>query len=109
MARKTTGLLSVAAALILSLPPTAKAHHHHARVQAEGVQITVSCARFSLRGVIWDKPQAVFIDDLVRVGYTFERATAIGMRICRDEALVGNTAAMGATMRNILRTSPPGR
>ncbi|MGB3408650.1 MAG: hypothetical protein WBA67_14285 [Jannaschia sp.] len=87
-------------------------YHSHGHVHAHTaapLQITVSCARFSLDAVIWDKPQAVFIDDLVRAGYEYERAYAIGNRICRDEALVGNTAAMGATMTSILRTSPPNR
>ncbi|GIT89947.1 hypothetical protein JANAI62_05690 [Jannaschia pagri] len=102
-------MLFMAAAAMAFVPMAAPAGHHSAQVRTQDVRITVSCARFSLKGVIWDKPQAVFLDDLVRAGYSPERAYAIGNRICRDEALVGNTAAMGATMRNILRASPPGR
>lgn len=111
MTKKSIGMLSTAAALLCGLPGILQAEHHRHQpyVQTQDIRITVSCARFSLKGVIWDKPQAVFTDDLVRAGYTYERAHAIGERVCRDEALVGNTAAMGATMRNILRTTPPGR
>ena len=94
-----------AIAITASAMPSFAAGHRHVRMQ--DTRITVSCARFALKGVIWDKPQAVFLDDLVAAGYTQERAYAIGMRVCRDETLVGNPAAMGATMRNILRTTPP--
>lgn len=111
MTKFLTGAL--AAATLLSVVPglaSANGHRHHgARVQMQDIAINVSCARYSLPGVIWDRPMPVFLDGLVAAGYTPERAYAIGNRVCRDEALVGNTAAMGATMQNILRTQPPGR
>lgn len=95
-------------ALATALPQVAAAGHH-ARASAEPIQIRVSCARYALRGVIWDRPMGVFLEDLSRVGYSTERAFAIGQRVCRDERLVGNTEGMGALMRNILATEPPRR
>ena len=109
MTRITTAALA-AAALFATLPGVAAAEghrHHGAHVQARDIAIRVSCARYSLPGVIWDRPMPVFLDDLVAAGYTPERAYAIGNRVCRDEAGVGNTAVIGATMQNILRTEPP--
>ncbi|TFL17316.1 hypothetical protein [Jannaschia formosa] len=102
--KKLLSVIAVAGLTAAAMPAIADGNRH---VRMTDTRITVSCARFALPGVIWDKPQAVFIDDLVAAGYTQERAYAIGMRVCRDEALVGNTTAMGATMRNILRTTPP--
>lgn len=74
---------------------------------ASGQRITVKCARYLSRGVIWDRALPVFLDDLTRVGYTLEEAQAIGSRVCRDEAGVGNTQVLGDTMRRILRETPP--
>ncbi|WP_298430208.1 hypothetical protein [uncultured Jannaschia sp.] len=79
----------------------------HARAAKAPVSIQVSCARYALPGVIWDRPMGVFLDDLTKAGYSSDRAWAIGNRICRDERYVGNTAAMGQAMQYILATEPP--
>lgn len=85
------------------------AAHDHRHVARAPIQITVSCARYVSRQVIWDRPMPVFLDGLRAAGYSPERAQAIGERVCRDEAGVGNTAYTGALMQEILRTNPPRR
>jgi hypothetical protein len=51
--------------------------------------------------VIWDRPNAVFVDTLVAVGYDFSTAHAIAERICRDRNLVGNPEGLKAAMERI--------
>jgi hypothetical protein len=68
-----------------------------------GGVIVVSCYRGPWKEVIWDRPNAVFIDSLVDVGYDYSTAAAIGERICRDQNLVGNPGALRASMQNIVR------
>lgn len=91
----------------MSLPMAAAADgyktHSHGAYAAGAKVITVSCFRGPWKEVIWDRPNSVFIDSLVRVGYDYPTATAIGERVCRDDALVGKPGALKATMRQILR------
>lgn len=84
-------------------------HHHHTATTASGKQITVSCFRGPWNEVIIDRPNAIFIDSLVDVGYEYSTAHAIAYRICRDQALVGNESAMRSEMQRILRTQPARR
>ncbi|MEL6205652.1 MAG: hypothetical protein AAFR47_10145 [Pseudomonadota bacterium] len=72
-------------------------------------KITISCYRGWIRTIAWDRPNAVFVNDLVQLGYTYERAHAIGMRVCRDEYGLGesNFGYQRDTLLSILRTSPP--
>ncbi|MEO0860242.1 MAG: hypothetical protein AAFY65_06505 [Pseudomonadota bacterium] len=88
-------------------------HHHHPHahgvVTTAPVSITVSCARYVSRQVIWDRPMPVFLDSLMAAGYSPERAESIGNRVCRDERYVGDVEAAGQAMRNILATNPPAR
>jgi hypothetical protein len=106
---KALGLAAVALTLAL---PAAADHMKHRKGYGSaapmkyaynrgGGTITVSCFRGPWKEVIWDRPNAVFVDSLVNVGYTYERAHAIAERVCRDEALVGNPGAMRETMRRI--------
>lgn len=79
---------------------------------AQGAQpaagtVTVSCFRGPWEEVIWDRPNAVFVDSLVALGYDFPTAHAIAERVCRDEATVGDPEAAVAVMRRILAESPP--
>lgn len=76
-------------------------HYHHGAYGPTGHQIVVSCFRGPWKEVIWDRPNAVFIDTLVSVGYDFSTAQAIGERVCRDDRLVGDPAALKATMEKI--------
>ena len=75
--------------------------HHHGAYGPTGNQIVVSCYRGPWNEVIWDRPNAVFIDTLVSVGYDYSTAQAIGERVCRDQNLVGNPGALKATMEQI--------
>lgn len=69
--------------------------------------ITISCFRGPSSTVIWDRPNAVFIHDLVRIGYTFPEAHAIGERICRDEYGLGQHGYMSSSLQQIIATTPP--
>ncbi len=75
--------------------------YYHGAYGPTGNQIVVSCFRGPWREVIWDRPNAVFIDTLVSVGYDFSTAQAIGERVCRDITLVGNPGALKHTMEQI--------
>lgn len=66
-----------------------------------GYQIVVSCFRGPWNEVIWDRPNAVFVDSLVSVGYDYSTADAIATRVCRDQNLVGRPGALKATMERI--------
>ncbi|WP_163846910.1 hypothetical protein [Pseudooceanicola aestuarii] len=67
--------------------------------------IHVSCYRGPWRDVIWDRPNAVFIDSLVALGYDWPTAQAISQRICRDEALVFNPEGLKHEMLRIYHSS----
>ena len=71
--------------------------------------ITISCYRGPTSGVVWDRPNAVFVEDLVRIGYSYPQAAAIGERVCRDEYGVGNHDHMRMSLLNILATTPAQR
>ena len=92
-------------ALGLAAPALAGGKHghgpHHYSHAAKGGTIVVSCFRGPWTEVIWDRPNAVFVDSLVAIGYTFPTAHAIAERVCRDEALVGNPEGLKSTMRRI--------
>ena len=98
-----------ALAVVLAVPASAD-HVRHAKGYGKapanysysgGGTITVSCWRGPWEEVIWDRPNAVFIDSLVNVGYSYERASAIAHRVCRDQDLVGNPEGLKSTMRRI--------
>ncbi|MGI3170325.1 hypothetical protein ACRARG_14340 [Pseudooceanicola sp. C21-150M6] len=66
-----------------------------------GHAIHVSCFRGPWKEVIWDRPNAIFLDDLHEIGYDYATARAIGERICRDATLVGHPDGMKAEMLKI--------
>ena len=101
---KRVFILATAVALATAAP--AFAHQKHYTAAQTGGTVTVSCFRGPWNDVIWDRPNAVFIDSLVAIGYDFPNAHAIGERICRDEALVGNPEGMRAEAIRILRETP---
>ncbi len=92
----------------LALPAGAGNAQHDYRnygsYRSGGDVIVVSCYRGPWREVIWDRPNPVFIDSLVNVGYNYPSASAIAERICRDQNLVGNPGALRASMENIWRS-----
>lgn len=105
---KTTSILAATTALAISALP-ATAHETYTRTATVTHVITVSCFRGPWEGVIWDRPNPIFIDSLVTAGYSYPEAHAISERVCRDQNGVGSPETMRAAMENILRTSPPGR
>ena len=64
-------LIPLGAAAANKPMPTAPGSHPN--------QITISCYRGPLAAVVWDRPNAVFIDDLVRYGYTAADAQAASL------------------------------
>jgi hypothetical protein len=69
--------------------------------------ITISCFRGPSSNVIWDRPNAVFIEDLVKIGYSYQKAHAIGERVCRDEYGVSNPEYLKSTLIEIMARTPP--
>lgn len=72
------------------------------------IQVTISCFRGPWQEVIWDRPNPVFIDSLVNVGYSFFEAQAIGERLCRDPSTVDQPERAVQVMNQILAQNPPG-
>jgi hypothetical protein len=71
--------------------------------------INISCYRGPFETVAWDRPNSVFVEDLVQIGYTRDKAMVIGEHICRDEFGVRNPSHQIDQLRQILRDDPPGR
>jgi len=84
-------------------------HGHGHTYATQNVTITVSCFRGPWNDVIWDRPNAVFIDSLINAGYDHPTALAIGERICRDAALVGNLDRLRNESIRVIRASPAHR
>ncbi len=99
-----------AVALALSLPASA-ALADRARLPTKPGSnpdvITISCFRGPTANVIWDRPNAVFIEDLVRLGYSYPQAQAIAERVCRDEYGVGQPEYLKATLLDLMARTPP--
>jgi len=105
---KFIGVVAFATAAA-ALGTTSASADHRIRPAAEPITVTVSCARYVSKRVIWDRPMPVFLDSLIAAGYTPERAESIGNRICRDEAYVDNIDEAGDRMLEFLRDNPPVR
>ncbi|MCA0871829.1 hypothetical protein LCL97_13405 [Seohaeicola saemankumensis] len=106
-------LATTGAALVLScLAVTAVSAEQLKRIPTkpgtDGNAITISCFRGPWSQVIWDRPNAIFVEDLVKIGYTYPQAHAIGERVCRDEYGQGEHEYMASTLRKIMATTPPG-
>lgn len=71
-------------------------------------KITISCYRGWVQAVAWDRPNSVFIEDLIQLGYSRSDAMDIGEHICRDEYGVRNPEHQLAQLRQILTQQPPG-
>ena len=69
--------------------------------------ITISCFRGPSSSVIWDRPNAVFVQDLVRYGYSYPQAHAIGERVCRDEYGVKRPDYLRTSLLQIMAQTPP--
>lgn len=84
----------------------AQAEAHPGNHWNRGGTVYVSCYRGPWHDVIWDRPEAVFTESLVDVGYDYPSALAIATRICRDITLVGDNAALKAAMEQIIDEAP---
>ena len=96
--------------------PALADHSHHGNGSSSAYQmgsgqlvVTVQCFRGPWREVIWDHPEAVFVDSLVNVGYDYPTAHAIAERVCRDYRLVDDLEGLRDEMYRILRDSPEWR
>ena len=113
-------LAASALALALAVAPAAAhdtgyAHSHvkdrkHAHPDADVIYktIRISCYRGPFRVTAWDHPQPVFVDDLVKFGYEYADANAIGNRVCKDMAAIGDTEQMKQNLLNAIAETPPG-
>lgn len=72
-------------------------------------QITISCFRGPTKHVVWDRPNAVFLDDLRQLGYSRGQAKTIGDRVCRDEYGVENHDHMRAVLKEVMADTKPRR
>lgn len=96
-----------AALLVTSFPAFAAHHgkHHHKVVTQE--PIVVSCYRGPWKDVIWDRPNPIFVDSLVNIGYDINTASSIAEKVCRDKDLVGNPEGLKSEMLRIYREIRP--
>lgn len=103
-----TKLCKLSLIAALAFPGVAQADHKK-QTGVEKKQVVVSCFRGPWKDVIWDRPNGIFVDSLVNVGYDFPTAHAIAERICRDSLLVGDSDALKAEMQRVLRERPARR
>lgn len=94
------------ALLLASVAPSAATNYQYPTI-VNTVQVTVSCFRGPWQEVIWDRPNPVFIDSLVNVGYSFPEAHAIGERVCRDASTVDRPDRAVQVMHQIIAQNPP--
>jgi hypothetical protein len=92
--------------LLLSGAPV-EANGYHYPITVHTVQVTVSCFRGPWTEIIWDRPNPVFIDSLVNVGYSYPEAHAIGERVCTDPTTVDRPEMAVQVMHQIIAQNPP--
>lgn len=86
--------------------PTYRAHSHSGPTIKQ--QVRIVCFRGPTSETIWDKPRAVFIDDLVTLGYDFSEASAIANLICTDATAVGQPELLKERLLAAIAQNPPG-
>lgn len=96
-----------AATLMLVGSAMAERKSQPTRPGTSGPEWIISCYRGPFEAVAWDKPNAIFVDELVEYGYSPAQAMAIGRRICRDEYGVGDEDYLRSTLLRILSETPP--
>lgn len=96
-------------AFLGATPATAERVNEPTKPGTSGSEFIISCYRGPLKVVYWDRPTAIFIDELVEYGYTPNQATAIGDRVCGDEYGVDDPEWMKAQLRKLIDQTPPGR
>ncbi|MBY6091405.1 hypothetical protein [Maritimibacter alkaliphilus] len=93
-------LAGAAVALGLATPAVAQSNYAYTFPQT-GHVVYVSCFRGPWKEVIWDRPNAKFVDSLRDLGYDYPNAHAIAERVCRDDALVFNKEGLKQEMIRI--------
>ncbi len=102
------GLVAGLAATIVFSADTVLAQTKPTRPGTSGQEFLISCFRGPwLETVAWDRPNAVFVDELMEYGYSPGQAIAIGKRVCRDEFGVGDHEYMKATLNKLITEHPP--
>ncbi len=107
MFRVQFAVLAAGLALLGTDPASARSDTPSEPTSSPKGTINVSCYRGPLKTVAWDRPNAVFIEDLRRYGYSFEQAHVIGERVCRDEYGVDNAQHKIETLKRLLREVRP--
>ena len=106
MKRIVVAALAVGLAMPLTSTTIASAAPSRPDSSPDGT-INISCYRGALRSTVaWDRPNAVFVEDLVAYGYSWEQAHSIGMRLCRDEWGIGNAQHKIDSLKKIMRDTP---
>lgn len=104
---RTIATAAVAFVLACSGVTAVQAQQYPTRPGTNPSVITISCFRGPSSNVVWDRPNAVFVEDLVRAGYSYPEAHAIGERVCRDEWGVQQPEYLKSALRGIMASSPP--
>ncbi|MBB97314.1 MAG: hypothetical protein CML68_22270 [Rhodobacteraceae bacterium] len=91
------------------IPLSAAALDYPSPLDSNANYITISCFRGPLPVVVWDRPNAVFVDDLVQYGYAYPQAYSIAETVCRDEYAVGNKGYMTQRLYELMNETPPVR
>ena len=99
----------MACVLAIASATASLAQNMPTRPGTSGNAITISCYRGLSSKVIWDRPNAVFVEDLVHFGYTYPQAHAIAERVCRDEYGVSRPDYMRTSLLQIMSSTPPTR
>ncbi|QPM91894.1 hypothetical protein [Pseudooceanicola algae] len=97
-AAAAAGLVALCAGPVLAEQPSDDA-------TAQGV-VKVSCFRGPFTAVIWDHPNESFVDTLMDIGFSHDRAVEIGERVCRDERIVDHHDQIVARTRELIASTP---
>jgi hypothetical protein len=98
---------ALAATLALTaFPALAELEAHPGNHWNQGGTVYVSCFRGPWELVYWDRPEGVFVESLVEVGYDYTNALAIATRVCRDQTFVGHPELLRAEMERIIADAP---
>lgn len=108
--RLVAGLIAGLTAGVIFSADMASAQDKPTRPGTTGGEFLISCYRGPWRDTIaWDRPNAVFLDELMEMGYSSAQAISIGKRVCRDEFGVGDHEYMKATLARLISEEPPRR
>ena len=108
--RLAAGLITGLTAAVIFSADMASAQSKPTQPGTTGSEFLISCYRGPWKDTIaWDRPNAVFVDELMEIGYSSAQAISIGKRVCRDEYGIGNHEYMKATLARLISEEPPRR